>query len=63
MGFMDFLKAFATEMASQNDRSVRNIERKYGDRMSSEQREKAERFHDFASGVKEWAKPKKQQGK
>ncbi len=59
MGFMDFLKDFCDQLAQSKDREVRRVERKYGSRMTDEQRSRAERFHDFAGGVHDWAKKDK----
>ena len=58
MGFFDFLKGLAGEMARDSMRTADHVERKYGDRMSKEQRERFDRARGGLDAIDEWSRRK-----
>ena len=63
MGFLNFLKELAGEMARDAMRTSDRVERKYGNRMSSDQRERFDHARDGLKKINNWSRRKDSDGK
>lgn len=55
MGFLDILASMAASSAKRTNSTLDRIERKYGDRMNDEQRDKMSRKRSAANKLASWA--------
>ena len=63
MGVLGFLKELAGAMARDALRTSDRVERKYGNRMSSDQRKRFDRARGGLNAIDEWSRRKGSNGK